>query len=78
MDHSGYWYRYLAARHDVYIYMSVVLIAVSLASVVSGYTLVKFQGLVRRSEKPNDFWQEVMIYFLMGIALWALYAFGPR
>jgi hypothetical protein len=39
---------------------------------------VKFQGLVRRSEKPNDFWQEVMIYFLMGIALWALYAFGPR
>jgi hypothetical protein len=52
--------------------MSVVLIGVSLASVVSGYTLVKFQGIVRRSEKPNDFWQEVMIYFLMGIAVWAL------
>jgi hypothetical protein len=78
MDHNGYWYKYLAARHDVSFYMSVVLIAISLASIVSGYTLVRYQGLVRRSDQPNDFWQGVMIYLAMGLASWALYAFGPR
>jgi hypothetical protein len=78
MDHNGYWYEYLAARHDIFFYMSVVLIAVSVASAVSGYTLVRYRGRVRRSEKPKDFWQGVVIYSVMGVVCWALYAFGPR
>ena len=78
MDHVGYWYRYLAARHDVAFYISVVFIAVALASAASGYTLVKYQGIVSRADDPKNFWQAVAIEFLIGVAFWCLYAFGPR
>lgn len=78
MDHDGYWCRYLAARHDTDFYLSVAFIAAALASTVSGYTLVKYQGIVARADDPKNFWQAVAIYLLIGIALWGLYTFGPR
>jgi RsiW-degrading membrane proteinase PrsW (M82 family) len=78
MEHDGYWYRYLAARHDIEFYLSVVFITVALASAVSGYTLVKYQGIVRRTDDPKSFWQTVAVYLLIGTACWGLYAYGPR
>ncbi len=77
MDHDGHWYRYLAARHDTAFYISVVVIAAALMSVVSGKTIVKYQGLVSRTDDPKTFWRAVIVLFLLGMAFLGLYTFGP-
>jgi hypothetical protein len=77
MDHNGYWYGYLAARHDVFFYIGVVSIAAVLISALTGKTLVRFHGVVSKTEDPKGFWQAVIILFIMGAACIGLYTFGP-
>ena len=77
MDHDGYWYRYLAARHDTAFYLSVAFIAAALISAVSGKTLVRFQGIVSRTDDPKTFWGAVIALGFIGTAFLVMYAFGP-
>ncbi len=77
MDHDGYWYRYLAARHDFALKFGLVILCAALVSILSGKTLVKFRGIVARSEDPKTFWESVVTLVVMGVALIGLYAFGP-
>ena len=77
MDHDGYWYRYMAARHDVLLYIGLVCLGVVLISVLTGKTLVKGQGIVSKTKDPKNFWGNVTTFLVLGAALIGLYAFGP-
>jgi hypothetical protein len=73
MSQSSYWYEYLRARHDTFRDMGIVLIAATLISMVTGRTLVKYHGIVRRAENPKSFWQSVAVYCVLGLFCLELY-----
>jgi hypothetical protein len=77
MDQDGYWYRYLAARHDTFLYLGLFCLGAALISALTGKTIVKFRGIVSRDKEPKDFWQNVVVILGMGVALIGLFIFGP-
>ena len=77
MDQDGYWYRYPAARHDFDIKFAFFLLCAVLISLLTGKTLVRFQGAVSESEDPMKFWEAVITYLVFGAVFVGLYAFGP-
>lgn len=77
MDHDGYWFRYLAARHDIALKIGLVFLGVVLISVITGKTLVKGQGIVSKTEDPKTFWGTVISLLVGAAVLIGLYAFGP-
>ena len=77
MDHDGYWYKYLAARHGIALYMGLVFLGVVLISVITGKTLVKGEGIVSKAKEPKTFWGAVISLLVGAVVLIGLYAFGP-
>jgi hypothetical protein len=77
MDHDGYWYKYLAARHDLDIEIGFSLLFAVLISLLTGKTLVKFRGIVSESEDPKTYWEAVIALLVLGGVFIGLYAFGP-
>jgi hypothetical protein len=77
MDPDGYWYKYLAARHDFDIKLGVFLLLAASISLLTGKTLVKYRGIVSESADPKTFWQSVIILLVFGIVFIGLYFFGP-
>jgi hypothetical protein len=75
MDHDSYWYGYLMARHNISLILAVVLIGMALISTVTGVCLVKYQGIVMRATDPKTFWQNVAMYYLLGILFLGLYLY---
>jgi hypothetical protein len=75
MMHDGYWYRYLAARRDISLYIALVLFGFVIISTLTGKTLVKSQEIVSRNEDPKTFWWCVGSCCVAGTVLLGLYAF---
>jgi len=77
MDHAGYWYKYLAARHDFDIEFAFFLLCAASISMLTGKTLVRFRGIVSESEDSRAFWESVIALLVLAAVFIGLYAFGP-
>lgn len=75
MDQGSYWHGYLMARHQVFMWMGIVLVAMTLIFTLTGQCLVKYQGIVSRAEDPKTFWQNVALYFVLGLIFLGLYLY---
>jgi len=75
MDHDSYWYRYLMARHHMALILGTVLMAMALIFTLTGRCLVKYQGIVNRDKDPKTFWQNVAVYYLLGLLFLGLYLY---
>jgi hypothetical protein len=75
MDHNSYWYRYLAARHDLLLKMGTVLVGAACIFAVTGRCWVRGKGIVRRVEDPKMFWQNVALYLLLGFIFLGLFLY---
>ena len=42
---------------------------------ITGETMIKFEGIIKRTENPNKFWFEISITYLIGIALVCYYVY---
>ena len=62
MDQDSYWHGYLMARHQVFMWMGIVLVAMTVIFTLTGQCLVKYRGIVSRAEDPKTFWQKMGIY----------------
>jgi len=49
--------------------------AVVLISIITGRTLVKYQGIVSRADDSKTFWGSVVVDFLLGLVLLGLYLY---
>ena len=75
MDRDSYWYGYLMARHHVFLVMGSVLMGMTLIFTLTGYCLVKYQGIVSRTKDPKGFWQGVATYFVFGLVCLGLFLY---
>jgi hypothetical protein len=75
MDHDSYWYGYLMARHHTFLILGTVLMVMALISTLAGRCLVKGQGIINRAEDPKTFWQNVAMYYLLGLLCLGLYLY---
>jgi hypothetical protein len=75
MDHDSYWYGYLMARHQVFLVLGAVLMGMALISTLSGYCLVRFQGIISRAKDPKGFWQGVATYFVLALICLGLFLY---
>jgi hypothetical protein len=75
MDNGSYWHGYLMARHHVSLVLGVVFMAVVPISILTGRTLVKYQGIVSRVDDPKTFWKSVVVDFLLGLVFLGLYLY---
>jgi hypothetical protein len=49
------------------------LLCLAVIGTLTGETLVRFQGVVRRAEDPKGFWWDVALYYFFGAIFIALY-----
>ncbi len=49
--------------------------AAVLISILTGRTLVKYQGIVSRADDPKTFWWSVAVDFLLGLVGFGLYLY---
>jgi hypothetical protein len=75
MDHESYWRGYLMARHDVFLILGLVLIVLALIFTLTGRCIVKYQGIVCRSEDPKTFWQNIAMYGVLGLISLGFYLY---
>jgi hypothetical protein len=75
MDHDSYWYQYLMAGHHTFYVMGIVLVVAALIFALTGICLVKYKGIVHRSKDPETFWQNVALYFVLGLVCLGLYLY---
>jgi hypothetical protein len=75
MDHDSSWYGYLVARHNIELILGIVLFGLALISTLTGKCLVKFQGIVDRYKDPKTFWQNVAVYYLLGLLCFGFYLY---
>jgi len=75
MDQDSYWHRYLMARHQVFMWMGIVLVAMTVIFTLTGQCLVKYRGIVSRAEDPKTFWQNIALYFVLGLICLGLYLY---
>ena len=75
MDHDSYWHGYLLARHHVFLILGTVLMVVALISTLTGTTLVKYQGIVHRSDDPKTFWGSIVVDCLIGLICLGFYLY---
>jgi hypothetical protein len=55
--------------------MGLVLNGLVLVFILSGQCLVKYKGIVSRTEDPKTFWQGIATYFVLGILCLGLYLY---
>ena len=75
MNHDSYWHGYLLARHYTFLIMGIVLMVMTLIFTLTGTCLVKYRGIVHRAEDPKKFWQNIALYFLLGLVSLGLYLY---
>jgi hypothetical protein len=75
MDHDSYWYRYLMARHHTFLILGIVVVVMALIFTLTGRCLVKYQGIIDRANNPKEFWQNVALYYLLGLFCLGLYLY---
>jgi hypothetical protein len=75
MDQDSYWHGYLTARHHSSLIIRTVLMGVTLISILTGTCIVKYRGFVFRAEQPKEFWQNVALYFVLGLVFLGLYLY---
>jgi hypothetical protein len=75
MDNGSYWHGYLMARHHVFLVLGVVLMVVVLISIITGSTLVKYQGIVSRADDSKMFWGSIVVDCLLGLVCLGLYLY---
>ncbi len=49
--------------------------AVVLISILTGRTLVKYQGIVSRADDPKTFWENIAVYCVLGLVCFGLYLY---
>ena len=59
----------------MFFYIGVVSVASALIFTLSGGCLVKYKGIVLRSKDPKTFWQNVVMYYVIGFISLALYIY---
>jgi hypothetical protein len=75
MDNGSYWHGYLMARHHVSLVIGLVFTAVVVISILTGRTLVKYQGIVSRADDPKTFWGSVVVDFILALVFLGLYLY---
>jgi ABC-type microcin C transport system permease subunit YejB len=55
--------------------LGTVLMAMALIFTLTGRCLVKYQGIVNRDKDPKTFWQNVAVYYLLGLLFLGLYLY---
>jgi hypothetical protein len=75
MDHDSYWYGYLMSRHEIFLILGIVLFGLALISTLTGICLARYQGIIDRAKDPKTFWQNVAMYYLLGLLCLGLYLF---
>ena len=63
------------ARHNVFLGLGAVLMGMTLIFALTGYCLVKYQGIVSRAKDPKGFWQGVATYFVLGLICLGLFLY---
>jgi ABC-type microcin C transport system permease subunit YejB len=63
------------ARHHMALILGTVLMAMALIFTLTGRCLVKYQGIVNRDKDPKTFWQNVAVYYLLGLLFLGLYLY---
>jgi hypothetical protein len=77
MNHDGYWYGYLAARHDTFLGIALICLGAALLSSLTGKTLVRFQGVISCAQDPKGFWRAVVGIYVTAAIFPGLFMFGP-
>jgi hypothetical protein len=49
--------------------------AMALIFTLTGRCLVKYQGIINRAKDPKTFWQNVAVYYLLGLLCLGLYLY---
>ncbi len=75
MYDASYWHRYFMARHHVSLIMGIVLMGGVLLSILTGYSLTRYRGIVSRAEDPKMFWETVVTYGVLGLVCFGLYLY---
>ena len=76
MDHDGYWYQYLAARHNIDLPLGFGCLGLALIFILAGHSVSR-SGVVSRAKNPKSFWQDIAVLCGIGIVSLGLYLFGP-
>ena len=63
------------ARHHVSLVIGLVFTAVVVISILTGRTLVKYQGIVSRADDPKTFWGSVVVDFILALVFLGLYLY---
>jgi len=56
-------------------WMGIVLVALTVIFTLTGQCLVKYRGIVSRAEDPKTFWQNIALYFVLGLICLGLYLY---
>jgi hypothetical protein len=75
MGQDSYWHEYLMARHHTSLILGTVLMVMALIFTLTGRCLVKYQGIISRADDPKTFWQNVALYYLLGLLCLGLYLY---
>ena len=63
------------ARHDTFLFLGTGLMVLALIFTLTGRCLVKYQGILNRAEDPKTFWQNVAVYYALGLLCLGLYLY---
>jgi hypothetical protein len=75
MNQDSYWYGYLMARHETFLIVGVIFMAMTLASALTGVSFEKYQGFVFREDDPKKFRRGIVAGFLLGLVSLGLYVY---
>jgi len=76
MDRYSYWREYIVARHSTLLVLGAAFIAMTLISMLTGKTLVKYRGIVSRAEDPKTFRDSIVADFVIGLVCFGLYLYA--
>jgi hypothetical protein len=63
------------ARHHTFLVLGTVLFGLASIFTLTGKCLVKYRGIINRAEDPKTFWQNIALYFLLGLICLGLYLY---
>ena len=63
------------ARQHTFLILGTVLIVLALIFTLTGRCLVKYEGIIHRVKDPKTFWQNVALYYLLGLLCLGLYLY---
>ena len=63
------------ARQHTFLILGTVLMVMALIFTLTGRCLVKYEGIIHRAKGPKTFWQNVALYYLLGLLCLGLYLY---